>query len=101
MPESQVYRDGRVHVRSEQCGHCLYSKDRLVSGERARALTTETRAEVGSSFICHRHQVSDEPEAICSVWFERFGGEDPLMRMAMAMGVIEYVNPERESDGDS
>jgi len=95
---AEIYRDGKVHVRAEQCGHCLYSKDRLVSGERARELTTETRAEVGSSFVCHRSQVSDEPEAICSVWWKNFGAEDPIMRLALAMGVVEYT--EGESNGD-
>lgn len=98
---SNVYRDGRVHVRGKQCDHCLYSKDRLVSGERARQLTTETRADAGSTFTCHRSMVSDEPEAICSVWFEKFGDEDPILRLAQSMGVIEYVlSTERESNGD-
>jgi hypothetical protein len=87
---AQVFREGKIHVRGSQCDHCLYSKDRLVSGERARELTTDTRAEDGSSFICHRNQVSDEAEAICAVWFERFGGEDSILRLAMAMGAVVY-----------
>jgi hypothetical protein len=94
MPEVNVYRDGKVHVRAEQCDHCLYSKDRLVDGGRARQLTAESRAVIGSSFVCHRSQVSDEPEAICAVWFERFGDEDPIMRLAQHMGIIEKVGEE-------
>jgi len=86
-----VYRNGKVHVRAEQCDHCLYSADRLVSGERARQLTTDTRGEVGASFVCHRSQVSDEPEAICAVWYERFGAEDPILRLAEAFDRIERV----------
>jgi hypothetical protein len=88
MPE--VYRDGKVHVRGSQCDHCLYSKDRLVPGDRARELTTDTRAEVGASFICHKSQVSDEGESICSAWFKHFGMEDPILRLAAAMGVVVY-----------
>jgi hypothetical protein len=98
---AEIYRDGRIHVRGEQCGNCLYSRDRLVSGERARELTTATRAEVGSTFLCHKSQVSDEPETICAAWFNNFAYEDPLLRYAIAMNVIEYVQPERESNGDS
>jgi hypothetical protein len=90
MP-SEVYRNGKVHVRGAQCGNCLYSADRIVSGERARQLTTATRAEVGSTFICHRSQVSEEPEAICSVWFERFAKEDPILMLAVAWDAVEYV----------
>jgi len=100
MTRSEVYRDGRIHVRGEKCGNCLYSPDRLVSGARARELTTDPRAEPGSTFVCHRSQVSDEPEAICSAWFDNFAREDPILRLAMAMGVIEYV-PGKEEHGDS
>jgi hypothetical protein len=91
MSEVQVWRDGKVHVRASQCGNCLFSKDRLVSGERARQLVRDTRAEEAASFICHRSQVSDEPEAICSTWFERFAQEDAILRLAIAMDVIERV----------
>jgi len=86
---SEVYRNGKVHVRGSQCGNCLYSKDRLVPGKRARQLTADTRAVSGSSFICHRSQVSDEGEAICRVWFDQFADEDPILRLAKAMNVIE------------
>ncbi|AWN07782.1 hypothetical protein HOT31_gp111 [Microbacterium phage Hendrix] len=95
---AEVFRDGKVHVRAEQCDHCLLSRDRLVSGERARQLIAETRAQKAGSFICHRHQVSDEPEAICSAWFERFAGEDMVLRMAIAMGVVEYVSAEEDGE---
>lgn len=90
---AEIYRDGKVHVRAAQCDHCLYSRDRLVSGERARELTADTRAESGSSFICHRSQISDEPEAICAVWFERFGREDWIIRTAIAAEIIAFVGP--------
>lgn len=99
IDRSNVYRDGKVHVRGSQCDHCLLSKDRLVSGERARELIAETRAQEAGSFVCHRHQVSDEPEAICSVWFERFAREDLVLRMAIAMNVVEYVNTETGDAG--
>ena len=94
MPE--VYREGKVHVRATKCGNCLYSKNRIVDGARARQLTADTRAEDGSSFICHRSMVSDEPEAICAEWFEHFGGEDPIFRLAIAMGIIERVEVDDE-----
>ena len=87
---TEVFRDGKVHVRGAQCGNCLYSRDRLVSGERARQLTTDTRAVEGSTFVCHRAQVSEEGEAICHTWFERFGADDPILRLAMAMDAIVY-----------
>lgn len=96
---AEVYRDGRIHVRSEQCANCLLSRDRLVPGERARQLIAETRATAGGSFICHRSQVSDEPEAICRAWWDRFAMEDPVLRMGVVMDIIEYVEVPDKSTG--
>ena len=84
-----VYRDGKVHVRAEQCKNCLLGANRLVDGTRARQLVTDTREGEGSTFVCHRSQVSDEPEAICATWWERFAEEDATCRMAIAMDVVE------------
>jgi len=86
-----LYEDGKVHVRAEQCDHCLLSRDRLVSGRRARQLVADSRATVGGSFICHRDQVSDEHVAICRAWFDRYGDDDTILRLAVAMGIIAYV----------
>lgn len=94
-----IFRDGKVHVRAECCAHCLFSAERIVPGARARQILADTRATDGSSFICHRNQVSDEPEAICAAWYERFGADDPLLRLAEALGVIERVTITSEEPG--
>jgi hypothetical protein len=89
MSGVNVYRDGKVHVRAEQCDRCLFSPDRLVSGARARGLVEST---VGSGpFVCHRNQVSDEPEAICRVWFDRFGMTVIALRWAVIANIITEV----------
>ena len=88
---ADVYRDGFVHVRAEPCDRCLFSKDRLVSGARAREIITDTRSKEAASFICHKHQVSDEPAAICGAWFDAFADEDPVLRLAIAMDVIKRI----------
>ena len=92
MP-GQVYEDGKVHVRSEPCDHCLLSRDRLVSGERARQLVSSTRATEGGAFICHRGQVSAEHTAICRAWWDRFADEDAVLRLAKGMGIVVEVHP--------
>lgn len=84
-----VARDGKVWVRGSACENCLLGSDRLVDGERARQLIRDTRAAEGGSFVCHRSQVSDEPEAICSEWWERFAMEDVTMRLAVVLGLVE------------
>lgn len=96
----EVFRDGKVHVRGSQCDACLLSRDRLVSGARARDLISSTRETDGGSFICHKSQVTAEPESICGAWFERFADEDPILSLAKAMGVIEYIDTEETADAD-
>ena len=88
---TRVFRDGLVHVRAEQCDHCLFSRDRLVDGARAREIVAATRAEDGASFICHRNQVSDDPEAICKAWFDLYATDDPVFRLAVALDKIKEV----------
>ena len=92
MTEREVYRDGRVHVRAVPCDRCLFSADRLVSGERAREIVRATRETPGgSSFVCHKSQVSDEVPSICATWWERFAMEQIVFRLAVAYGIVERV----------
>lgn len=88
---TEVYRDGKVHVRADQCDHCLLSKDRLVDGDRARQLLADTRATDGSAFICHRSDVADTKPAICAAWWDRFSDEDWIMRLAKIQGIVDRV----------
>lgn len=90
---TKIYRDGKVHVRAEECARCLYGPARIVSGSRARQITRGTRGVVGSSFICHRNQTDGEPEAICAGWWDRFAADDPVFRMAHIAGCVERVQP--------
>lgn len=96
MEQFHVYRDGKVHVRAKKCDHCLFSAHRLVSGERARELVASTRNEEGASFICHRSQISDEPQAICSAWWDAYAEEDNIMRLAMVTGIVVRIDPEEK-----
>lgn len=91
QPSVAIYENGRIHVRDKACDKCLFGKERLVDGRRAREIVTNTRRQVGGSFVCHRSQLYDEHDAICAVWFERFAQEDVVLRLAVAMGVIERV----------
>lgn len=88
---SEVYRDGYVHVREQVCDHCLLGPDRLVSGARAREIIASTRSRDAATFLCHRGQITDESEAICRSWFDAFGDEDWIMRLAVHLDKIKFV----------
>jgi hypothetical protein len=85
---TEVYRDGKVHVRADPCDHCLLSRARLVPGARARELIDSTRTESGATFVCHRNQVTDTPPAICARWWDAFAMDDPILRLAVLMDVV-------------
>lgn len=92
VPAVEVFVGGRLRVRAAQCSACLFSRDRLVGGSRAREIVAETRAQDGSSFICHRGQVyPGEVNAICAVWWDRYSDEDWIMRYAKQLGIVERV----------
>jgi hypothetical protein len=95
---TEVYRGGRLHVRDAACDRCLFGSARLVDGARAREIVAAARSREGGSFICHRSMVSDEPPAICAVYFDHFAREDWVLRLAIAMDIVDRVTT-GESNG--
>lgn len=93
-----VYRDGLLYVRAAQCDHCLFGKDRLVAGPRARQIIADARAHDGGTFVCHRGQGFVEPESVCAVYFDRYADQDWILRLAIASGIVRRVSIEQEED---
>ena len=96
--DDDVAYDGLVHVRGAQCKNCLFTPNRLVEGSRARELVEHTRGLEGSSFICHRSQVSDEPTSICRGWWDHFAMEDSLFKLVTALGLVTFIEVGGEGD---
>lgn len=92
MADVNVYRDGTVYVRAEKCDHCLFSPNRLVPPQRAAELHRATNT--AGPFVCHRHQVSDEPESICAGWWVRFSDDCLPTLLAKRIGIVEWVHGE-------
>ena len=65
-------------------------------GRMARAIVRgiERSVDQGGSFVCHRGQVSDEPTSICRAWWDRYAMRDMVLRLAVASGVVTYVEGE-------
>jgi hypothetical protein len=90
LAEHQVYRDGEVHVLSEECATCIFRPaTRPVDGARVAGMVRDTMDEPGATVVCHSTLYQDDVEhAICRGWFDRLGGRDPILRLAQAMGVL-------------
>lgn len=93
-----VFRDGKVHVLSQECVTCIFNPHtRPVAGARVASMVRETMNTDGGSVVCH--STLYEPEgapkenAVCRGWYDRLADRDPIFRLAQVMGVIEEVPP--------
>ena len=86
-----------MRVCARKCSECLYSKNRIVSADRAAEIMRKT-ARMDSHFICHKSQIrGDEKEAVCHGSLERPGN---LLRIMGRLGGIQYIDPETGEDVD-
>jgi len=72
-------------VYSECCKNCLLSKDRIVSGKRAKEII-DGCIRNQTYFICHK---SDE--IVCKTFYDKFGFYSQLIRIAERLGVLKFV----------
>lgn len=95
MSQHEVYRNGKVHVLSAECATCIFRPaTRPVDGARVAGMVRETMDEPGATVVCHSTLYRDDVRhAICRGWYDRLGDRDPILRMAVAMGVIEEQDP--------
>lgn len=95
MTAHDIYRDGKVHVLSAECATCIFRPaTRPVDGARVAGMVRDTMDEPGATVVCHSTLYQDDVRhAICRGWFDRLGDRDPILRMAVAMGVIEEQEP--------
>lgn len=91
MSKHNVYRDGRVHILSEECATCIFKPHtRPVEGERVAGMVRDTMDKDGASVVCHSTLYRKSVKhAICRGWFDRLADRDPTFRLAKAMGIIE------------
>lgn len=89
---SDIFRNGKVHVLADKCGTCIFTTNRPVDGARVAGMVRDTKDEAGATITCHStlYRPGKQENAICRGWFSRFADQDPILRMAQAMGVVEY-----------
>lgn len=95
-PAGNTYRNGKVHVLSRECETCIFKpKSRPVDGARVAGMVRDTIAEDGATVTCHSTLYTGEEEehAICRGWWDRLAHRDPILRLAVAMDIIEEQEP--------
>ena len=90
-----VYRDGKVHVLSEECATCIFRPhERPVDGGRVAEMVRATMDEDGATVVCHHTLYQEEQEnAICRGWYDRLGRRDRFLELADRIGIMEEVPP--------
>ena len=93
--EHNIYRDGKIHVISEECKTCIFRPAvRPVDGKRVAGMVKDTMDNPGATVVCHSTLYGPDPveHAICRGWYDRLGDRDPIIQMAKNMGIIEEQN---------
>lgn len=85
-----VFRDGEVHVLREECATCIFRPAvRPVSGARVAGMVRDTKDGPGATVVCHSTLYRDDVRnAICRGWYDRLGGRDEVLRLAVALGIM-------------
>lgn len=102
FPDPQPYRDGRIHVMAEKCSTCVFRPGNVMHlpPGRLKALTDHVQ-DTGVPFSCHQtlpyasaeHAAFYGGAALCSGAVENYGDASPQIQLALALGVITYVDP--------
>lgn len=78
-------------LAAKQCGQCLMSPGRIVSGERAAGIIRECRS-AGTHFQCHKGSMAGL-NLHCRGFHDRFSSRAYVFAQAIGVEVVE-VDPE-------
>ena len=78
-----------LKVFKECCNNCLLSKDRIVSGARAKEIIKGCVRDQ-THFVCHKASIKGE-EIVCKTFFDQFGIYSQMARIAERLNALEFV----------
>lgn len=93
-PLAMSNRPDLFQVMEKRCNGCLFTKDRIVCGDRAAEIIQECRAS-GRHFVCHKASLDGGKNVCCREFFDRCQ-EVPVVRLAVALGKVVFVRVETE-----
>ena len=84
-----------MKVYSEPCKNCLLSKDRIVSGPRAKQIIKDC-AKDRTHFICHKASIEGE-DICCKTFFDTLGHLSKNIQFAKWLDVVQVI-PQPDSE---
>lgn len=102
MSRQDVYRDGKVHVLSEQCATCIFRPGNLMQlqGGRVKGMLDDCEKS-GGVIPCHSTIYREDVRpAICRGFFDhRVGRDNITLRLAAITGaLVEEPPPSGEEE---
>lgn len=93
MTKTPVFRGGKVHVLSERCSTCIFRPGNMMhlNPGRLKEMVDGCRSELGGNIICH--QTIDAEQAMCRGFYDNYGQDDALIRLAGLTDRIEEQAP--------
>lgn len=75
-------------IFNKPCKNCLFSKDRIVSQERANEIINDCVTQ-GKFFICHKASMNGKDTA-CNRFFHQHMNDD-ISKLMINIGLLEFV----------
>lgn len=82
-------------VQEKQCDQCLFTKNRIVSAERASEIIEKCR-ETDTNFVCHKGSLrgGEYKDLCCRAFWDAYKKDNRKLRMAVAFELAKFVNVE-------
>jgi hypothetical protein len=74
------------NVYNQPCQNCLFSKDRIVSLERAKTIVAEC-LEAQTHFICHK---SEDGEVCCHRFYKKFKNKIAKLQIFERLNMVVF-----------
>jgi hypothetical protein len=78
-----------LQVCEKKCDQCLFSKDRIVSGERMAEILRDCERE-DLHFECHKGSIAGR-NVVCRGFYDQKTSK--AIRFAQWLGVVKFVDP--------
>jgi hypothetical protein len=98
VTETNVFRDGKVHVQAKKCSTCIYRPGNLMKLAPGRKDSMQADAiKDGGVIPCHQtieaYTGERGEENVCRGFFD-VAKHEGLLAVAERMGCVEFVNVE-------
>lgn len=82
-------RPTTLDVCAKRCAECLFSENRIVSAERAKAVI-DGALRRDTWFECHRGSLKGR-RLVCRGFYDAHARDTRGLRMAVALGIVRFV----------